>query len=517
MSFNATEFLSFWFTTMRPYWFGCPANIDKIVNDKWSNYLDYEFTENLDYNTQTLAQIILYDQISRHVFRFREQTERIKDYDKKAIELLDRFYLKGNLIELNPEQRCFALMPWRHSKNEMAIIKCLNLVTEWMETDTVSMYNRFYQATVKSLAKIKNSKYLGYNVYHSNPDIFRPVLDPASPNSFEINKYIDLNHKLVKEFKKWCKPINNELIISVSGGVDSMVCLVLAKKCFPNAEIKAISINYANREEQSVEIDMVNYICKQIRIQHYVRVINEIKRVRDSHRSFYESITREIRFECYKNIMDDSDKQIPVILGHNQDDTLENVFSNIKKRINYDNLFGMEYKSCEKCVTIMRPLLEVPKTEIIAFAQEYNIPYTYDSTPSWCERGRLRDILMPTLRSFDRDLVPGIIEMANNYKQIYSVYKKSIPVLKEITYQEHYQINCDFNICVLDYWKQIFTNIANSAAVPFVSNKSIQHFISQIKIKNLENKKNIILSKDLYAVVTKLSDLLQIYVTNKMN
>jgi len=511
MSFNSTEFLSFWFTTMKPYWFGCPVSIDQMVNDKWSSYLDYPFTTNINDLEQTLAQIILYDQISRHVFRFREQMEKIQIYDKNALELTNSLYLSNKLIELNPEQRCFALMPWRHSKNEMAIIKCLNLVTEWMETESAPMYNRFYQATVKSIAKINNSKYLGYYKFHSDLSTYRPVLDPTASYSFDFDiGRIDLNHKLVKEFRKHCAPVNNELIISVSGGVDSMVCLFIAKALYPKWDIKAISINYANREEQSVEIDMVNYVCQKIDVEHNVRVINEIKRVRDSHRSFYESITREIRFECYKNVMV---KPVPVVLGHNQDDTLENVFSNIKKRINYDNLFGMVHTSCEKGVTIVRPLLEIPKCEIIAFAHEYNIPYTYDSTPSWCERGRLRDVLMPSLRTFDRDLVPGIIEMANNYKQIYSVYKKSIPEVLGAGFINEYYVNCDFNIDILDYWKQIFTNAANEAGVSFVSNKSIQHFISQIKVNDNNDRRKVILSKDLYAIINKSRSIIEIYVS----
>ena len=120
---------------------------------------------------------------------------------------------------------------------------------------------------------------------------------------------------------------------------------------------------------------------------------------------------------------------------------------------------------------------------------------------------------MPSLKSFDRDIIPGIIEMANNYKQIYSVYKKSIPKVKGIGLQIQY-VNCDFNIDILDYWKQLFTNAAIQVGVSFVSNKSIQHFISQIKINDDKNIRKIILSKDLYAVVNKSTNIMQIYVTN---
>jgi tRNA(Ile)-lysidine synthetase-like protein len=306
--------------------------------------------------------------------------------------------------------------------------------------------------------------------------------------------------KLSNEFKNYCQPVNNQLIVSVSGGVDSMVCLYLARHCFPSAEIKAISINYANRVEQGLEIDMVNYICSKLNVKHYVRTINEIQRVRDSHREFYESVTREIRFASYKNVIGDN-KKVQVILGHNQDDTLENVFSNIKKGINYDNLFGMEHQSIEKDVCIARPLLCIPKSDIIKFAHDHNIPYTYDSTPSWSERGRLRDILIPSIKSFDPNMLPGIIQMATNFKEIYQVYEKSIPKINR-TSNTTCTIIISNEIYVLDYWKKILTNVALEFKIPFISNKSINHMITQLKINHKKNDElsRIILSKHLFVV-----------------
>jgi len=447
--------LLFWFNTMRPYWFGCPPHIDENVFKTFNRELEFEYeeTNNIKF---VLSRIILYEQISRNILKFKSKQEDQHIYDSKALYVFETSGILYHLDELREEERCFALMPLRHTFLEHNLHICLDLVSKWLETSSHPMYIRFYQATVKAISKINNIKNLRYTNENINIGIYRPILDSMSPFCFNI-KMPKLSHHLAKEFMEKCAPKNNQVIISVSGGVDSMVCLHLASVCYPSSEIKAISINYANREEQKLEIDMVNYICRKLNIKHYVRTIDEIKRVRDSHRTFYETLTREIRFKCYKNIMDSHD--IPVILGHNQDDTLENVFSNIKKRINYDNLFGMENETIEKNVTILRPLLNITKTEIINYAQEYNIPYTYDSTPSWSERGRLRDVLIPSIKTFDRDLVPGMIEMANNFKEIYEVYKNSLPnivLIDDNISKSYYEIQCDKPIYILDYWKRIF-------------------------------------------------------------
>jgi tRNA(Ile)-lysidine synthetase-like protein len=504
--------LPFWFITMKKHWFGCPSEIDELVFKTWNHALDleYEKTDDIKIN---LSKIILYDQVSRHILRHTNNLDKQSHYDNKALHIFGTSGIINKLNELKEEERCFALMPLRHTFIEHNLLTCLEFIKEWIETSPHPMYERFHQATVKALAQINNKKDLHYEKIITDTNQFHTILDSASPNNFMIKK-VSIETKLANEFKSYCQPIDNQLIVSVSGGVDSMVCLYLARHCFPTAEIKAISINYANREQQIKEIDMVNYVCSSLGVKHYVRTINEIKRVRDSHREFYESITREIRFACYKNIMN-KDVDVPVILGHNQDDTLENVFSNIKKGINYDNLFGMEHISTEKDVCVTRPLLCIPKSEIIKFAHDHNIPYTYDSTPSWCERGRLRDILIPSIKSFDSNMIPGIIQMATNFKEIYQVYEKSIPKINRINETScSVIINNDINI--LDYWKKILTNVALEFKIPFISNKSIQHMITQLKINQRKNDQlsRIILSKRLFVIVNLMTNTFAFKLTN---
>jgi tRNA(Ile)-lysidine synthetase-like protein len=497
--------LQFWFYTMKKHWFGCPPEIDELVFNTWKHNLDLDYEETYDIHAN-LSKIILYDQISRHILRYTNQQDKQSYYDSKALKIFETSGILSKLEELDEEKRCFALMPLRHTFLEHNLKICLDRVKYWIDQSMHPMYERFHQATVKALAQINNKKNLLYEKFVTDINVFCPVLDPAAPNNFMIPE-VCVETKLANEFKRYCKLHNNQLIVSVSGGVDSMVCLYLARHCFPSAEIKAISINYANRPEQSIEIDMVNYICSKLNVKHYVRVINEIQRVRDSHREFYETITREIRFASYKNVSGDNTK-VQVILGHNQDDTLENVFSNIKKGINYDNLFGMDHNSIEKDVCICRPLLCVPKSDIIKFANDHNIPYTYDSTPSWSERGRLRDILIPSIKSFDPNMLPGIIQMATNFKEIYQVYEKSIPKIYHSKGGKSCSITINNEIYILDYWKKILTNVALEFKIPFISNKSINHMITQLKINHRKNDElsRIILSKNLLVVVNLITN-----------
>jgi tRNA(Ile)-lysidine synthase TilS/MesJ len=115
------------------------------------------------------------------------------------------------------------------------------------------------------------------------------------------------------------------------------------------------------------------------------------------------------------SIADLDTKILNVMLGHNQDDCFENIITNIANKAKYENLNGMEnitkllYKEHE--INFVRPMLGINKAQIYEFAHKYNIPYLFDSTPKWSQRGKIRDIVRPTLDEFNSKLISGIFEL----------------------------------------------------------------------------------------------------------
>jgi hypothetical protein len=112
-------------------------------------------------------------------------------------------------------------------------------------------------------------------------------------------------------------------------------------------------------------------------------------------------------------------------------------------------------------------------------------------------------------------MIPGIIQMATNFKEIYQVYEKSIPKINRINETScSVIINNDINI--LDYWKKILTNVALEFKIPFISNKSIQHMITQLKINQRKNDQlsRIILSKRLFVIVNLMTNTFAFKLTN---
>ena len=138
----------------------------------------------------------------------------------------------------------------------------------------------------------------------------------------------------------------NRIAVSISGGVDSMLAsLIINEICKDNKnnyEMILLHVCYNNRSCVSKEIELLKYWAQKLNSPLYVRSIDEIHRGRSSaFRAVYEEVTRKIRFNFYKHF------ECPIILGHNQNDCLENIFSNLSKNIHFDDLIAMSDISIE--------------------------------------------------------------------------------------------------------------------------------------------------------------------------
>lgn len=557
MSLFTEEFLKF-----PNFWFANDPAIDEYFTEKYSYLLEKYLNENYSDEKLILEQIITLDQLSRHLIRTKFISSTAI-YDQKARQLV-----KENLSILenfSPVERCFFLMPLRHTFNpEIIEFEVLPWLVKWKKElkekknsdvhnhalkNARNIYDRFYRASLESLSKLKKA---------IREEIRREVIKEEIFDALSIKNFAGIirekldNFQLIGKYQKSGLKEENfhesslldevdfdipegKYAISLSAGGDSVFCLKLfaewrdrnlnseflkfskeflkdvgntedylkdhlnnslnASLNVPlNTSLIAIHINYDNRSTSDEEEEVCRHLCHHLQIPLYVRKISEIHRSRDADRALYEEITKNIRFSTYAEFPD-----YTIVLGHNKDDALENILANIKKCQKYQNLFGMNTFSEEKInqqnIRLYRPLLQMEKKAITDLNIAYQIPFVYDSTPKWSERGKMRDDLIPKLGEFE--MKEGLYALAEEMREMHVLLEKMIE--EKIKNVKFLKTVIELKDNVLNnnlFWKKLFWKISGIYKVKMVSNKAISNLIKMYDYQ--EKKRCVTLSNEMY-------------------
>ena len=404
-----------WFSN-RDYWFSKNSKIDVYLCDKYYKYIEstsyiYEsYKKNpLFFDNKTIiAYIILLDQISRHFKRVYDTNIDIVEFSRKAVNFSNILLYNNKQDIFTIDELSFIYLPYRHLKDIDKIYEIVSIYIELYEkanTEDKLKCRRYLQATLNNIYKDINLLSMKINKRVKSWEyINKDILDPRC---LEDNKIVSVVSPIIHEnMRNEIEKLKDgsTIIVSLSGGVDSMVALYLCKyikDTYNSNKIKniiAIHINYNNRTHSGDELDFVNYYCNKLGIKLYLRTIKEISRNNCLHnglRDLYEDITKNIRYDMYRlNIKND---RTYILLGHNKDDCFENVITNILNKSNYNNLCGMEVLKEIEGMMFWRPLLSIEKRHILDCANINKIPYLYDSTPAWSVRGKIRDTVRPSL------------------------------------------------------------------------------------------------------------------------
>ncbi len=423
LTFNS-YILDFWFSLNNSKkWFVNDHIFDKEIYDKFNSLLETTRHISLDYNLDNndnidnnqirfiLENIILFDQMSRNIFRVNNHNHRSDD-DIIALDLANYLISNNKLNNLKQEYFYFVILPLRHTKNSVYCRQAIDLIKnyednnliineqEWLNFKCAS-YRSLYDSTSYGIINDEQI-FESLSEYYNSVDYFRDIIDPVilNINNFKIHYIINNNiiiDTIYKSMTKHNKSLDDSYCISLSGGVDSMViayALAHLGKLY-GFSVHAVHIQHSNREEASREAEMIKEYCMQLNIIFHHIKIEHIKR-HEINRDFYETETRRIRFDFYRNIK--KHYQVNLFsLGHHRGDVAENVFVNLLKGRTLLDLPVMSEFDEQEGVCLWRPLLNLPKSEILKFAEEYGIIYTKNSTPEWSVRGKLRNIILPQL------------------------------------------------------------------------------------------------------------------------
>jgi tRNA(Ile)-lysidine synthetase-like protein len=425
-----------WWLSNSNVWFDSSPKDDAIITNKFYSLSIADINEqslNLDINAG-LGYIILNDQIIRHIVRTNNLSQDlIQEKLQKIISFVKIFY-DYNKTKLFKHEFCFTLLPLRHTNifeyQEFVLSETWNKIDILSNASEFYIYKKYLKATYERMNNKKISKLnldnICYHDIHSNIEEFIKNFDDIFDNNVndftKNNNYQSFQHnnKIINACNQLKK--SDKIILSVSGGLDSIVLSWIFYKLKLNFVM--LHINYSNRLECEREVRFLSIWAKYIGIELFIRNINEINRPKCMEyelRNIYESYTRDVRYNSYIQTAEQMDwSNYYVVLGHNADDCFENIMTNIASKKNYENLNGMDFISSitfkNNIINFCRPILSISKSDIYEFAHFNNIPYLCDSTPKWSQRGKIRDIVKPTLNTWDSNIINGLLEIKDIIK-----------------------------------------------------------------------------------------------------
>lgn len=263
------------------------------------------------------------------------------------------------------------------------------------------------------------------------------------------------------------------VLLGVSGGPDSMALLhiMAALKLDLQLRLAAVYVDHGLRpEETPAERALVIRAAQELEITGEYIAVDTSARAK-SKKCSIEHSARDLRYQAFTEIAEKlaADR---IAVAHTADDQVEELLIRLLRGSSRKALSGMRPQRGN----IIRPLLTVTKTELLAYLEENRIVYSIDSTnadPSFL-RNRIRSQLLPLLQEeYDPGIRRALLKTADNLSQdedlLEQLVKSHFDNLVTITQAD------DRGSCAMDVNRTEFLNLH-----PALQRRLLDHLLWQL-------------------------------------
>lgn len=185
-------------------------------------------------------------------------------------------------------------------------------------------------------------------------------------------------------------PTSQTLVLSVSGGVDSMVMLHQLKDS--PYRVVVVHFNHLKRDQSLIEKDLVETTCKTLNIPfHYYTI-----KVKDGNFHHQAHVLRT----HYLNEVAKMYNTRYILTAHHLDDLAETILMKWTRGSNLLGYAGMQQVYDSESFTYVKPLLYTSKRDITLYAQAEQVAYMDDESneENAYLRNRYRHAVIPILK-----------------------------------------------------------------------------------------------------------------------
>ncbi|GAB4228455.1 MAG: hypothetical protein Tsb0021_05790 [Chlamydiales bacterium] len=206
------------------------------------------------------------------------------------------------------------------------------------------------------------------------------------------------------------------LCIALSGGPDSLCLLYLIHECQENASwsIHIAHVDHGWRQESAKEAEQLANMASKLHIPFHFKRLEPPK-------SNWEDNARRERIQFFNSLQEQYQFQA-FLFAHHYDDQSETILKRIFEGSTFLSGLGMKNRSKLQNLTIWRPLLDIPKKEILSALEEKGlIPF---EDPTNLKGKNLRAIFRSTLipfleKHFNKQIHHPLNRIAGQSKEIH--------------------------------------------------------------------------------------------------
>jgi tRNA(Ile)-lysidine synthase len=237
-----------------------------------------------------------------------------------------------------------------------------------------------------------------------------------TPIHAEIHRTIRARHLFAR---------NQKLLVAVSGGQDSLCLIKLLLDLQPKWEwsLAIAHCDHCWREDSQANAHHVENLAQNWHTPFYLETVtNPVKNEASARNWRYQALTKIAEVYNYQYI----------VTGHTATDRAETLLYNLMRGTGADGLQALTWqRPLNENIILVRPLLELTRSQTEQFCQEFNLSIWEDSTNQNLQygRNRIRQELIPYLKE---NFNP---QVESNFAQTAELLQAEVEYLEQTAHQ----------------------------------------------------------------------------------
>jgi tRNA(Ile)-lysidine synthase len=241
----------------------------------------------------------------------------------------------------------------------------------------------------------------------------------------------------------------DKILVGVSGGPDSVCLLHILDRCRKKMALSLhiVHINHGIRKSESRrEEKFVKHLADMMGLPITVKFL-DVPFYAGRKKLTIEEAARDMRYRVFESLATKLDAE-KIALGHTASDQIETVLMHLLRGSGPQGLSGISPVRKLGNTSIIRPLIELNREEILDYLKENNLAFCLDSSNRRTEyfRNRIRLKLLPLLReNYNKNIDDALLRLSEILKEENTYWERMVErVIGKVVSFESGKILIDF-------------------------------------------------------------------------